>query len=473
MAPSSPSRRGDGDKMSTTAPRRLDLNLHCGGSAGRNAWEDPSFSGANRLPPHSRRARSMTAPGGYTRGVCLDSGGDGSDGRSEADGGVEVTGGWTFRLFPDPHCILSSCVAASSGEGGTSGEDREEGSQSFRSTAVPSCWTMTEASDPPRYTNVQMPFDTLYPHVPRDSSVRPGGWRSDETGDGRRRTVLHFAGVEGCFFVYLNGQFVGAGKDSRLPSEFEVTDLLRYERDGKTAPAAGTPASAPNVLAVVVVKWSDASFLEQQDHWRGMAGIHRSVYLYPTPGEAFLVARSSVVVSGDEGTAWDDRALSHRGRLEITARIGRDQGTRVVRTATRILSARGVGTDEIPTQMQGASTTLCASEEKEHILSASLFLDSLWPAGAGRISSLRGTTAWTDDRSPGGEGRNLCRPPVSHHFCARELWRRLVSGYWVTSPTQHAPLARVLRRSQAPGAGGEDAERRDVHSEEKEHSGGK
>ncbi|EJK48586.1 hypothetical protein THAOC_32601, partial [Thalassiosira oceanica] len=219
MAPSSPSRRGDGDTRSTTAPRRLDLNLHCGGSAGRNAWEDPSFTGANRLPPHSRRVRSMTAPGGYTRGVCLDSGGDGSDGRSEADGGIEVTGGWTFRLFPDPHCIPSSCVAASSGEGGTADktgdEDCEEGSQSFRSTAVPSCWTMTEASDPPRYTNVQMPFDTLYPHVPQDNPTGvyrlefaplAGGWRPDGTGDGRRRAVLHFAGVEGCFFVYLNGQ---------------------------------------------------------------------------------------------------------------------------------------------------------------------------------------------------------------------------------------------------------------------------
>ncbi|EJK49408.1 hypothetical protein THAOC_31720, partial [Thalassiosira oceanica] len=210
MAPTSPSRRGDGDTRSTTAPRRLDLNLHCGGSAGRNAWEDPSFTGANRLPPHSRRVRSMTTPGGYARGVCLDSGGDGTDGHTEVDGGIEVTGGWTFRLFPDPHCIPISCVAA---DGEADDDDCEEGSQSFRSTAVPSCWTMTEASDPPRYTNVQMPFDTLYPHVPRDNPTGvyrlefaplAGGWRS--TGNGRRRAVLHFAGVEGCFFVYLNGQ---------------------------------------------------------------------------------------------------------------------------------------------------------------------------------------------------------------------------------------------------------------------------
>jgi len=159
-----------------------------------------------------------------------------------------VAGGWTFRLFPDPHSIPESCVEASIGEGETPGEtgkeDPEEGLNSFRQTAVPSCWTMTDASDPPRYTNVQMPFDTLYPHVPADN---PTGvyrlefaplseeWRSDEAGDGeasRRRVVLHFAGVEGCFFAYLNGQvspfaFLSAVCEARavFGSDLEALDL--------------------------------------------------------------------------------------------------------------------------------------------------------------------------------------------------------------------------------------------------------
>ena len=223
--PSSRPSRPRRDEDTSTAPRYLDLNLHCGSPSGRNAWEDPSFAGANRLPPHSRCVRSMSTGNGdgYTRCarcVCLDSGGgDGSNDNAGDD--VKVKRGWTFRLFPDPHSIPKSCVEASIGEGETTGEtpgetgkeDYEEGPQSLRQTVVPSCWTMTEASDPPRYTNVQMPFDVLYPHVPHDNPT--GVYRlefaplSDEwraTGAGRRRVVLHFAGVEGCFFVYLNGQ---------------------------------------------------------------------------------------------------------------------------------------------------------------------------------------------------------------------------------------------------------------------------
>ena len=158
-----PSPRDDG--AGAAEPRFLDLNLHCGAGR-RNAWEDPSFAGSNRLPPHSRRVRSMMTPGGYTRCVCLDSGGgegDGSNGDSNevcGKDGIDSKGGWTFRLFPDPHSIPKSCVEAGGGPGDADGDP-------FREAVVPSCWTMTEATDPPRYTNVQMPFDVLYPHVPR------------------------------------------------------------------------------------------------------------------------------------------------------------------------------------------------------------------------------------------------------------------------------------------------------------------
>ncbi|EJK49955.1 hypothetical protein THAOC_31116 [Thalassiosira oceanica] len=206
--------------------------------------------------------------------------------------------------------------------------------------------------------------------------------------------------------------------------------------------------------------------------------------------------------------------------------------------------------------MQGASTTLCASEEKEHILSASLFPDSLWPAGtqpdiftAGnygvdrrslgvaisvdplfptasareshgaasfRVVSTRRGVAVDSEASVqsvsvlGYLGYCFCLHPREGHgqigaatfvtlggsrskrapsrkrvtipraFTASSL-RRLPGGRggsfpkvdWVTSSTQYAPLARVLRRRPAPGAGGEDAERHGVHSEEQEHSGGK
>ena len=99
-----------------------------------------------------------------------------------------------------------------------------------------------DVHDPPRYTNVQMPFDTLYPHVPEDNptgvyrlqfSKLPLGWMDSEQNGTqiKRRVVLHLGGVESCFFVYMNGMFVGMGKDSRLPSEFDVTDYIKHYKE--------------------------------------------------------------------------------------------------------------------------------------------------------------------------------------------------------------------------------------------------
>lgn len=78
--------------------------------------------------------------------------------------------------------------------------------------------------------------------------------------------MIHFAGVESAYFVYVNGQQVGLSKDSRTPSEFDLTPYLKKGR---------------NSLAVVVVRWSDGTYLEDQDHWYH-GGIHRDVFLYST-----------------------------------------------------------------------------------------------------------------------------------------------------------------------------------------------
>jgi beta-galactosidase len=80
--------------------------------------------------------------------------------------------------------------------------------------------------------------------------------------------VLHFAGCEGALFVYLNGAFVGFNKDSRTPAEYDITELVQLGGEYEL------PASDP--------RYSDASWLEDQDHW-WQAGIHRDVYLYTTP----------------------------------------------------------------------------------------------------------------------------------------------------------------------------------------------
>jgi beta-galactosidase len=225
------------------------------------------------------------------------------------------------------------------------------------------------------YTNVQMPFDTLYPHVPHINpsgvyrlvfDALPHSWvESDDDGDIgcggaqiRRRVVLHLGGVDSCFFVYVNGRFVGMGKDSRLPSEFDVTSHVRHlpaegGEGGLSSTTTGGDGGGDteemtNTLAVVVLKWSDSSFLEQQDHWRGMAGIHRSVFLYSTPAAAYIedvfcraeivdldddmpptVDRLSPVRSIELGRTYVSFLPLYRGRLKVQARIGRDDRTRV------------------------------------------------------------------------------------------------------------------------------------------------
>ncbi|WPJ97259.1 glycoside hydrolase family 2 TIM barrel-domain containing protein [Coraliomargarita algicola] len=132
---------------------------------------------------------------------------------------------------------------------------------------VPGNWTM-QGYDRPHYTNVQMPFSNEPPTVPK---MNPTGVYSQEVripeAWDNRRVILHFGGAESLLYLYVNGEFVGMGKDSRLPSEFDVSSYIKC---GET-----------NLIVAIVVKWSDASFVEDQDQW-WMGGLHREVYLYST-----------------------------------------------------------------------------------------------------------------------------------------------------------------------------------------------
>jgi beta-galactosidase len=368
-------------EASQPGDQMLDLNAHCGGGGvfGPNAWENPSLTGMHRLPPHSKNIRKVARsyydyrrnlpktqrkhhPSGPQPCVCLDSPGmqDGCVREYEniadfADSTIRIRGGneelksehgWKFRLFPDPMSIPANYILPAAVE--TTADLPTFCSQRIK---VPSNWTMDDSShrnccgvyDPPRYTNVQMPFDVLYPHVPEsnptgvyrlDFSALPLAWLKNNVNGTqvRRRVVLHFAGVDACFFVYINGHFVGMGKDSRLPSEFDVTPCINHhtqeEGEGSTMGDGGTEM---NTLVVVVLKWCDGTFLEQQDHWRGMAGIHRSVFLYSTPAEAYIedvFCRAKITNLKQQADNQSLRPLQ-KGVLEIQARIGRDDRTRI------------------------------------------------------------------------------------------------------------------------------------------------
>lgn len=141
--------------------------------------------------------------------------------------------------------------------------------------AVPGCWQLQGNYDPPIYTNVRYPHVRKPPYIMADPPKEftsyvyrnpVGSYRRDFTlpeGWSGRRVVLHFDGVASAMNVWLNGKNVGYSEDSKLPAEFDVTAALK---PGK------------NTLAVEVYRWSDGSYLEDQDFWR-LSGIHRSVWL--------------------------------------------------------------------------------------------------------------------------------------------------------------------------------------------------
>jgi len=137
---------------------------------------------------------------------------------------------------------------------------------------VPSHWQL-QGYDYPQYTNVKYPWhgkeDIEPPHAPKKynpvgSYVRffriPDHWRG-------RAVYLSFQGVESAFYVWVNGDLVGYSEDSFTPAEFDITPYLQ---------------EGENKLAVEVYRWSDASWLEDQDFWR-LSGIFRDVYLYSVP----------------------------------------------------------------------------------------------------------------------------------------------------------------------------------------------
>jgi beta-galactosidase len=196
-----------------------------------------------------------------------------------------LNGDWRFRLVERPEAIPDVFVR----------EDFDDAA--WADLPVPSNWTM-HGYDRPHYTNVQMPFGEAPPNVPDQNPTGLYRTRFEVPADwSGRRIVLQIGGAESVLYVWVNGRPVGMGKDSRLPQEFDVTAWAR--------------PGADNLLACAVVKWSDASFIEDQDQW-WMGGIHRDVRLYST-APTYL---ADVFVRAGLDDDYRD------GRLQITTRLG-------------------------------------------------------------------------------------------------------------------------------------------------------
>ncbi|WP_069658799.1 glycoside hydrolase family 2 TIM barrel-domain containing protein [Arcticibacter eurypsychrophilus] len=139
----------------------------------------------------------------------------------------------------------------------------------WKKLEVPSSWEM-KGYDIPIYKSAVYPFQPVDPpRVPKDYNAvgsfqktftLPSAWKN-------MNITLHFGGVASGFKVWINGKFLGYGEDSCLPSEFNMTPYLQ---------------AGENIVSVQVIRWSDGTYLEDQDHWR-MSGIHREVMILAEP----------------------------------------------------------------------------------------------------------------------------------------------------------------------------------------------
>ena len=217
----------------------------------------------------------------------------------ERDRDRPLDGRWQFRLVARPE----DAPAALSARRGWSEVD------------VPGLWTM-QGFGRPQYTNVVMPFDDRPPTVPEQNET--GIYRtafSVPRALRRRPAILHFGGCDGVLYVLVNGEAVGIAKDARTPAEFDVTEHVRF--------------GEPNELVAVVVRWSDASFVEDQDQW-WHAGLPRAVrVLSPSVRDvhwqADMTGAFRVDAEPAEGLA---RLLDRAGKVVAEAPLGTDAGLR-------------------------------------------------------------------------------------------------------------------------------------------------
>lgn len=178
--------------------------------------------------------------------------------REESDRMQLLNGTWKFQYFNSIYDVQESFF------------EKDYDTENFDEIQVPSVWQMA-GYDTHQYTNIRYPFPFDPPYVPQDipcgTYAHTFVYHKDENAP---KAFLNFEGVDSCFYVWINGSYVGYSQVSHMTSEFDITDLLR---DGE------------NSIAVLVMKWCDGSYLEDQDKFR-MSGIFRDVYILKRPKQA-------------------------------------------------------------------------------------------------------------------------------------------------------------------------------------------
>ncbi|MGE6291597.1 beta-galactosidase [Aeromonas media] len=242
----------------------------------RQDWQTQAITSVNRLPAHtplfSWRSEADARAGLHSPSRML------------------LDGDWRFSFFGAPELVPEEWL----------NEDLPDSTL----IRVPGNWQL-QGFDRPIYTNIKYPFPCDPPRVPAENPTgcysREFELSADWLASGQTRII--FDGVDSAFHLFCNGRWVGYSQDSRLPAEFDLGDFLQ----------AGT-----NRLAVLVLRWSDGSYLEDQDMWR-MSGIFRSVSLLHKPERRLLDVRLTPVLD----------ACYRDARLKVALQVNEGAGLAV------------------------------------------------------------------------------------------------------------------------------------------------
>ncbi|HIH4331864.1 TPA: beta-galactosidase, partial [Citrobacter freundii] len=292
----------------------------------RRDWENPGVTQLNRLAAHppfaswrnSEEART-NLPSQQLR---------------------SLNGEWQFVWFPAPEAVPESWLECDLPVADT--------------VVVPSNWQM-HGYDAPIYTNVTYPITVNPPFVPTEN---PTGCYSltfnvDESWLQEGQTRIIFDGVNSAFHLWCNGRWVGYGQDSRLPSEFDLSTFLR---------------AGENRLAVMVLRWSDGSYLEDQDMWR-MSGIFRDVSLLHKPSTQISDFHVATHFNDDFSRAVLEADVQMYGELrdELRVTVSLWQGETQVASGTapfggEIIDERGGYADHVTLRLNVENPKLWSAE---------------------------------------------------------------------------------------------------------------
>lgn len=266
-------------------------------------WENPQVNGINRLPMHT----SFFA----YENLDLARGND----PAKSSRFMTLDGEWSFHWSRAPR------------ERPTGFQEPSFDVSKWAKIKVPGNWEL-QGFDVPHYINIEYIFPANQPYLPDDYNP-VGSYRRDfevPQGWNGQQVVLHFGAVQSAFYVWVNGKLAGYSEDSRLPSEFDVTKLLKR----------GT-----NQVAVEVYRFADGSYLEKQDMWN-MSGIFRDVYLFARPQNHIADLTFDAGLAPDHATGTLDLSVTVspaavKAGMSVRARIL--DGSREVYTAQ--LPAKG------------------------------------------------------------------------------------------------------------------------------------